>query len=68
MGGGSTIAAAISVGYESIGIELNQRFFDTAVDAIPNLVKLNGNTKANSKRGTSYVGEKQRSLALITES
>jgi hypothetical protein len=68
MGGGSTIAAAISVGYESIGIELNQRFFDAAVDAIPNLVKLNGNSKANCKSGTSYVGEKQRSLALITES
>jgi site-specific DNA-methyltransferase (adenine-specific) len=29
MGGGSTIAAAISVGYESIGVELDPHFFNS---------------------------------------
>ena len=37
MGGGSTIAAAIAVGYESIGVEIDQTFFDAASSAIPAL-------------------------------
>jgi len=52
MGGGSTIAAAIFVQYESIGVELDPGFFHTAVEAIPKLASLNGNARANSKRGT----------------
>jgi DNA modification methylase len=37
MGGGSTIAAASAVGYESIGIELDPLFFAAAEQAIPAL-------------------------------
>jgi hypothetical protein len=40
MGGGSTIAAALSVGYESIGIELDPLFFKMATVAIPRLAAL----------------------------
>jgi site-specific DNA-methyltransferase (adenine-specific) len=37
MGGGSTIAAAEAVGYQSIGIELDELFFAVAQKAIPKL-------------------------------
>jgi len=37
MGGGSTVAAAVSIGYESIGIELDPQFFGAALEAIPAL-------------------------------
>ncbi len=37
MGGGSTIAAATAVGYQSIGIENDPEFFDIATRAIPQL-------------------------------
>lgn len=40
MGGGSTIAAASAVGYDSIGIECDRGFFGVAERAIPRLAKL----------------------------
>jgi site-specific DNA-methyltransferase (adenine-specific) len=40
MGGGSTIAAALAVGYESIGLELDPMFFRMAERAIPRLAQL----------------------------
>jgi len=40
MGGGSTIAAALSLGYESIGVESDPVFFRMAQSAIPRLAKL----------------------------
>lgn len=40
MGGGSTIAAAIAVGYESIGLELDPTFYKLAARAIPKLAAL----------------------------
>lgn len=36
-GGGSTLAAAIAVGYDSIGVESDTIYFDTAKTAIPKL-------------------------------
>jgi site-specific DNA-methyltransferase (adenine-specific) len=45
MGGGSTIAAAVAVGYESIGLEMDPVFFRMAEQAIPALAKLPGNGK-----------------------
>lgn len=50
MGGGSTIAAAVSVGYESIGVEHDALFFQVAVRAIPELSCFRGNGKSNSER------------------
>ncbi len=38
-GAGSTLAAAESVGYESIGVEKDPRYFDMACEAIPKLAR-----------------------------
>ena len=43
MGAGSTIAAAIAVGYRSIGIESDPMFFDIAVKGVPALAALSVN-------------------------
>lgn len=40
MGGGSTLAAANAIGYTSIGIELDQHFFQLANTAIPKLTAI----------------------------
>lgn len=40
MGGGSTLGAAVAVGYQAIGIELDRLYFDIADKAIPALAKL----------------------------
>jgi site-specific DNA-methyltransferase (adenine-specific) len=40
MGGGSTIAAAVAIGYQSIGIERDPEYFRVAESAIPNLARL----------------------------
>jgi len=40
MGGGSTIAAAAAIGYQSIGIEMDRTFFRMAERAIPRLAAL----------------------------
>jgi hypothetical protein len=46
MGGGSTIAAALAVGYPSIGVELDPRYFAVAERAIVKLSKLVVSTDA----------------------
>lgn len=60
MGGGSTIAAAVAVGYQSIGIEIDQAFFEMARNAIPRLAAL------SRSRGESATN--QQRLALSSES
>lgn len=40
MGGGSTIAAANAIGYESRGIELDDQFFELAKNSIPLLERV----------------------------
>ena len=61
MGGGSTIAAAVAVGYQSIGIESDPQFFAMATQAIPRLstFSLNGDPSApNVREGlTTYTQE-----------
>ena len=37
-GAGSTLAAAEAVGYESVGVEKDSRYFELATDAIPKLI------------------------------
>jgi site-specific DNA-methyltransferase (adenine-specific) len=60
MGGGSTIAAASAVGYESIGIELDPLFFATAKSAIPALSRLsvNGTTRLMKTNGVIHLNGK----------
>ena len=43
MGGGSTIAAAVAVGYQSVGIESDPKFFEMATQAIPRLATFSSN-------------------------
>jgi DNA modification methylase len=43
LGGGSTIAAAVAIGYDSIGIELDPAYLRMAERAIPGLAKLSMN-------------------------
>lgn len=64
MGGGSTIAAAIAVGYESIGLELDPVFFSMAERAIPQLCEL----RVNGKGVVDSTGTegKQGKLAFIS--
>jgi site-specific DNA-methyltransferase (adenine-specific) len=40
MGGGSTLAAANAIGYESRGVEMDEQFFELAIKAIPALAAL----------------------------
>jgi site-specific DNA-methyltransferase (adenine-specific) len=40
MGSGSTVAAAVACGYESIGIEVNPEYYMMAIKAIPRLAAL----------------------------
>jgi site-specific DNA-methyltransferase (adenine-specific) len=40
MGGGSTVAAALAVGYSSVGIEIDPRYFRVAARAVPELSRL----------------------------
>jgi site-specific DNA-methyltransferase (adenine-specific) len=40
MGAGSTIAAAVAVGYKSIGVELDTVYFTVAKTSIPKLALL----------------------------
>src|SRR5579863_9665314 len=46
MGAGSTIAAAVAVGYRSAGVESDPTYFDAAVKAIPALAALSVNRAA----------------------
>jgi DNA modification methylase len=42
-GAGSTVAAAEAVGYQSMGIEKDEYFFDMACDSIPKLIRFTPN-------------------------
>jgi site-specific DNA-methyltransferase (adenine-specific) len=50
MGGGSTIAAAMAVGYDGIGIEIDPVFFKISEQAIPRLAELEVGDQARKSR------------------
>lgn len=52
VGGGSTIAAAVALGYESVGVEIDPVFFRMAQRAIPRLSRLPVNGKSQDAAGT----------------
>jgi site-specific DNA-methyltransferase (adenine-specific) len=67
MGAGSTIAAAVAVGYRSVGVESDHTFFDLAEKAVPSLAALsvNGTTrviKTNHQVSLSGRGKSQLGL------
>ncbi len=39
-GSGSTLAACEAIGYESVGVERDRKYFDLAIEAMPKLAKL----------------------------
>lgn len=45
-GAGTTLAAAKTVGYESVGVERDAHYFDMACDAIPKLARYRPNDVA----------------------
>jgi DNA modification methylase len=67
MGGGSTIAAAASTGYQSIGIEVDPQYFGAALDAIPLLASLPSNGSLSGRLGSKGDSDLQRNLALPLE-
>ena len=58
MGGGSTLAAANAVGYDSCGVEMDEQFFELAKKAIPALTAL----PAKDKRD---LGDLDRATSLF---
>jgi hypothetical protein len=60
MGAGSTTAAAVAVGYTSIGVEIDPVFFAMAEKAIPALSSLpmNGITRATGANGVVHLNGK----------
>lgn len=56
MGAGSTIAAANSIGYRSIGVERYASYFEIATDAVPALAKLSIKERKLSSVSSCQVG------------
>jgi site-specific DNA-methyltransferase (adenine-specific) len=65
MGGGSTIAAALAVGYESIGLEIDPAFFRMAVRAIPRLARAPIN--CSGKPSSPVLVGRQEVLTLLDD-
>ena len=66
MGGGSTVAAAVAVNYEVIGIELDPAYFKIAEKAIPALAKLKLTGASTAKGSTGGNGASAKRLTADT--
>jgi len=64
MGGGSTIAAALAVGYDSVGIEVDPAFYKISQQAIPRLAELEADGQNPRPRPRSYRDRSEGVLAL----
>src|SRR5208282_109267 len=62
MGGGSTVAAAVSLGYESIGVEIDPEFFSAAGEGIPALAALARIARTSNRIGTKTDLDLQQNL------
>lgn len=58
MGSGSTMAAAESLGYTSVGVERYKDYFDIAINSVPSLAKI------APKKGRQITAKEQFSLEL----
>lgn len=72
MGSGSTIAAAEAVGYDSVGVELDEEYFKLAGRAIPRLSALypdfiGEELQMNGDYGSVEREEKQQLALVLTE-
>jgi site-specific DNA-methyltransferase (adenine-specific) len=59
-GAGSTLAAAEALGYASIGIEKDQRYFDTARTAIPKLCAMKISKRFLCRSSSLFCGANTR--------
>ena len=64
LGGGSTIAAALAVGYESIGIEIDPAFFKIAEEAIPKLAQIGTESRTSYAPASRKIRNDERALPL----
>lgn len=71
MGSGSTLAAAESIGYESIGIEMDPDFYSMSVRSIPGLAALyvawqsfEGPNGHQTGHGSSHPSQSERTASL----
>jgi hypothetical protein len=64
MGGGSTIAAALALGYESIGIESDLVFYRMAERAVPKLAELDGGVEPSTAAPVRRPRHDERVLSL----
>jgi len=64
MGGGPTIAAALAVGYDSVGIEIDPAFFKIAERAIPKLAEIRIEGKSLALRSSQHIHDGARILPL----
>ncbi len=72
MGSGSTIAAAEAVGYESVGVELDDEYFKLAGHAIPRLAALypdfaGQELQMNGDYGPAEPGDEKQLSMLLAE-
>jgi site-specific DNA-methyltransferase (adenine-specific) len=65
MGGGSTIAAAEAIGYDSIGVEIDLKFYEIAKKAVPALSKVS--LVGESSPADTQVTVLQETLPLFNE-
>ena len=64
MGGGSTIAAALALGYESIGVESDPEFYRMAERAIPKLAELSGGVEPSTGAPVRRARNDEQALSL----
>jgi len=64
MGGGSTIAAGVAVGYASIGIEVDPVFYRMAERGIPKLARLRVEPRSARTSSKNYPADREAVLAF----
>ncbi len=59
MGAGSTVAAADALGYDSVGIEIDETFYEMAEEAVPKLSEVETEVEKREDFGSSARGRSQ---------
>lgn len=59
MGSGSTIAAAAAMGYQAVGVEIDQTYYEAALKSIPQLASLYPDYQGNSLEVGTVVNDKK---------
>lgn len=67
MGSGSTIAAAAAVGYTALGIEIDQHYYESALEMIPKLAALHPDFKGDRLEWVPETNSKKTTTAKVTQ-